>query len=434
MSEKTMNKQFARYVSQNILGMMGVSIYILADTFFISRSAGADGITALNLVLPLYAIIYAIGALIGVGAAIRYTICKAQGVADAEKYFSNAILWVIILSVPFIIVGSAFPATLMELLGADATITAVGTPYTRVFMVFTPFFMLNTVFNAFVRNDDDPALAMTATLCSSLFNIVFDYILMFPLGLGMVGAALATAFSPVIGVAICSIHFLKKKNTLKFVWHIPSIKSLWSSCQLGISAFVGELSSGVTTAVYNWLILEIAGNIGVAAYGVVANTALVAISMFNGVANGSQPLISEAYGKGDKNAVKKVFQLSLITAVVMALIILIGVVVFAEQIVAVFNSEQSLELASYAISGIKLYFVGFIFAGINIAACGYLSATGQAKGAFMASISRGFVAIIVCAIVMASLFGMAGVWLSFAVAEVMTSVILAIWIKKCLAK
>lgn len=434
MSEKTMNKQFARYVSQNILGMMGVSIYILADTFFISRSAGADGITALNLVLPLYAIIYAIGALIGVGAAIRYTICKAQGVADAEKYFSNAILWVIILSVPFIIVGSAFPATLMELLGADTTITAVGTPYTRVFMVFTPFFMLNTVFNAFVRNDDDPALAMTATLCSSLFNIVFDYILMFPLGLGMVGAALATAFSPVIGVAICSIHFLKKKNTLKFVWHIPSIKSLWSSCQLGISAFVGELSSGVTTAVYNWLILEIAGNIGVAAYGVVANTALVAISMFNGVANGSQPLISEAYGKGDKNAVKKVFQLSLITAVVMALIILIGVVVFAEQIVAVFNSEQSLELASYAISGIKLYFVGFIFAGINIAACGYLSATGQAKGAFMASISRGFVAIIVCAIVMASLFGMTGVWLSFAVAEVMTSVILAIWIKKCLAK
>lgn len=420
----SLNKQFVRYVSQNILGMMGVSLYILADTFFISMAEGANGITALNLVLPLYAVIYAIGAMVGVGSAIRYTICKAQGEEDAKHYFASAILWVLILSIPFVLVGGLFPAAIIEILGGDAAIVAVGTPYTRVFMVFTPFFMLNTTMNAFVRNDDDPSLSMAATLSSSLFNIVFDYVLMFPLGLGMTGAALATGLSPVVGVAICSTHFFKKKNTLKFVGHVPSIKRLAASCQLGVSAFVGELSSGVTTAVYNWLILEIAGNIGVAAYGVVANTALVATSMFNGVAQGSQPLISEAYGKGDMKSANKVLKLSLVTAVVLAMVILIGIVTFAEPIVAVFNSEQSIELAEYAIFGIKLYFIGFIFAGINIAGCGYLSATGQAKSAFIASISRGFVAIIVCAIIMAILFGMTGVWLSFAVAEAVTVLIL----------
>lgn len=420
----TLNKQFVRFVSQNILGMMGVSLYILADTFFISVAQGADGITALNLVLPLYAVIYAIGAMVGVGSAIRYTICKAQGEADAKMYFGNAILWVLILSVPFMLAGVLFPDKIVELLGGDAGIVAVGAPYTRVFMIFTPFFMLNTTINAFVRNDDDPSLAMAATLSSSLFNIVFDYILMFPLGLGMTGAALATGFSPVIGVAICCTHFLKKKNTLKFVWQKPSVRKLLSSCQLGVSAFVGEISSGVTTAVYNWLILGLTGNVGVAAYGVVANTALVATSMFNGVAQGSQPLISEAYGKGDTKSANKVLKLSLLTAVGIAFVILIGIIVFAEPIVAVFNSEQSVELAEYAIIGIKLYFVGFLFAGVNIAGCGYLSATGQAKGAFIASISRGFVAIIGCAIVMAKLFGMTGVWLSFAVAEVVTLVIL----------
>lgn len=418
------NKQFARYVSQNILGMMGVSIYILADTFFISMSEGADGITALNLVLPLYAVIYAIGAMVGVGSAIRYTICKAKGDLEADKYFVNAILWVLILSIPFMVVGGMFPDKIIQLLGADAVITAVGTPYTRVFMVFTPFFMLNTTFNAFVRNDDDPSLAMTATLSSSLFNIVFDYILMFPCGLGMTGAALATGFSPVIGVLICSIHFFKKKNTLSFVWQLPSVKKCIASCQLGVSAFVGELSSGVTTAVYNWLILEIAGNVGVAAYGVVANTALVATSMFNGVAQGAQPLISEFYGKGDKVSTNKVLKLSLITALILALVILGGIVLSADFIVSVFNSEQSVELAEYAVIGIKLYFIGFIFAGINIAGCGYLSATGQAKEAFVASVSRGFVAIVVCAIVMAILFGMTGVWLSFAAAEFVTFLVL----------
>lgn len=420
----SLNKQFARYVSQNILGMMGVSLYILADTFFISMAEGTDGITALNLVLPLYAVIYAIGAMVGVGSAIRYSISKAQGAEDAKKYFASAILWVLILSIPFMLAGGFFPEKIMALLGGDAVIVAVGTPYTRVFMVFTPFFMLNSTINAFVRNDDDPSLSMAATLSSSLFNIVFDYVLMFPLGMGMTGAALATGFSPVVGVAICSLHFFKKKNTLRFVGHVPSVKRLIGSCQLGISAFVGELSSGVTTAVYNWLILEIAGNIGVAAYGVVANTALVATSMFNGVAQGSQPLISEAYGKGDMKSANKVLRLSLVTAVVMALVILAGIVVLAEPIVAVFNSEQSIELAEYAIIGIKLYFIGFIFAGINIAGCGYLSATGQAKGAFFASISRGFVAIILCAIVMAMLFGMTGVWLSFAAAEVVTVLVL----------
>lgn len=187
-----LNKQFARYVSQNILGMVGVSLYILADTFFISMAEGANGITALNLVLPLYSVIYAIGAMVGVGSAIRFSISKAQGEKDAVKYFASAILWVLILSVPFILVGGLFPDKIVGCLGGDKVIVAVGAPYTRIFMVFTPFFMLNTVVNAFVRNDDDPSLSMAATLSSSLFNIVFDYVLMFPLGMGMTGAALAT--------------------------------------------------------------------------------------------------------------------------------------------------------------------------------------------------------------------------------------------------
>ncbi|MBP3677325.1 MAG: polysaccharide biosynthesis C-terminal domain-containing protein, partial [Agathobacter sp.] len=249
----SMNKQFVRYVSQNILGMMGVSLYILADTFFISLAAGTNGIAALSLVLPLYSVIYAIGAMLGVGSAIRYSISNAQKDEEAKRYFSNAIFWALILSVPFMLVGGIFPSTVMEVLGGDSTIVAVGTPYTRVFMVFTPFFILNSIVTAFVRNDDDPSLAMAATLFSSLFNIVFDYVLMFPLGMGMTGAALATGFSPVVGVAICGIHFFKKSNQLVFVWQLPSVKRLISSCQLGISAFVGEMSSGVTTAVYNWL-------------------------------------------------------------------------------------------------------------------------------------------------------------------------------------
>lgn len=414
---------FAKYVSQNVLGMVGISLYILADTFFISLAEGADGITALNLVLPVYSVIFAIGAMMGVGSAIRFKISRARGEKNADLYFTNAVLWALLLGVVFMFFGGFFPGQIVGLLGGNEEIIAIGIPYTRIFMLFTPCFMWNHICNAFVRNDGAPTIAMAATLCSSLFNIVMDYVLMFPLGLGMAGAALATAVSPVIGIAICCIHFFSKQNTIRFKWAIPSAKKLVESCQLGVSAFIGELSSGVTTMVFNMLILGLAGNVGVAAYGVIANTALVATSMFNGVSQGAQPLFSEVYGKGDKKAVRKILELSIGTSIGLALFVLAVAYFGAAPIVAVFNSEQNVQLAVYAEQGLKLYFIGFLFAGFNIVGTGYLSAVESAKWAFAASILRGVVAIILCAVVLSEAFGMKGVWLAFPAAEMITAVV-----------
>ena len=222
----SVNKMFAKYVSQNIMGMIGISLYILADTFFISKAQGADGITALNLVLPLYSLIFAIGSMIGVGSATRFKILRAKTDAQADTYFTNALFWACICSLPFMLAGGIRADGIMALLGADERIIEVGTIYTRIFMLFAPFFMCNYVFNAFVRNDGAPSLAMAATLCSSLFNIVMDYVLMFPLKLGMAGAALATAVSPVVGILICSMHFGAKDNTIRFCLAMPSIRKL----------------------------------------------------------------------------------------------------------------------------------------------------------------------------------------------------------------
>ena len=289
-----MLKKFVKYVSQNMLGMVGMSVYILADTYFISVAVGTDGITALNLVLPVYNMIFAIGAMMGVGSAIRLVIERNQEHPNADGYFFHALSWALIVGLLFILVGIFFPDKLIALLGGDAEIVAVGKNYTRIFMSFAPFFMWNYICNAFVRNDGNPSIAMAATLFSSLFNIVFDYVLMFPLGLSMEGAALATALSPVVGILICCIHFRSEKCTVKFKPMPPSLRKILFCCQFGVSSFVGEISSGVITVVFNMIILGLAGNTGVAAYGVVANTSLVAVALFNGIAQGSQPLVSEA--------------------------------------------------------------------------------------------------------------------------------------------
>lgn len=419
----SVKKQFAKYVSQNVLGMLGMSLYILADTFYISKAVGAKGITALNLVLPVYSLIFAIGSMIGVGSGIRYAVARSRGQKEADSYFFNALFCGTVIGVIFMLLGLFFPDKIVALLGGDAEIVAVGAPYTRIFMLFAPCFIWNYICNAFVRNDRAPSVAMAATLFSSLFNIVMDYVLMFPLGLGMEGAALATACSPIVGVLICCTHFFGKNCQVVLKPVKPSVKMLFHSCQVGVSAFVGEISSGVTTAVFNFIILGLAGNVGVAAYGVVANTSLVAVAMFNGVAQGSQPLLSEFHGKGDRERVKMTLGLGMGTAVVFALLILAIIYVGADAVVAVFNSEGDAELAAYAGTGLRLYFLGFLFAGINIVGTGVLSAVEAARWAFIASVLRGFVAIILCAFVLAFLFGMKGVWLAFSAAEFLTMVV-----------
>ena len=430
----SIKKQFIKYVTQNIFGMLGISCYIIADTFFISKAAGADGITVLNLVLPIYSIIFAIGSMIGVGSATRFAILRAQREETAEYYFSNAICFVWMIAIPFVLVGIFAPDKLIALMGGDATIVALGTGYARIFLLFTPFFMMNYVVSAFVRNDNAPSLAMAGTLAGSLSNIVFDYVFMFPLGMGLEGAALATAASPIISILICGTHFFAKKNTICFKMAVPSIQKLWQSCQLGVSAFVGEISSGVTTAVFNFLILGLVGNVGVAAYGVIANFALVAVAIFNGISQGSQPLVSTYYGEGDKKSAFKILRMGSMTAIVISVLIIAGVFGFTDSLISIFNSENSVELAGYAHTGMRLYFIGFLFAGFNIVGIGFLSATEQAKEAFVTSFFRGFAGILAFSILLSWIFGLNGVWLAFFASELATAILMIAVLLRCRAK
>ena len=425
-----LTKQFFKYVSQNIFGLLGTSCYILADTYFIAQAAGTDGVTLLNLCLPIYNLIFAFGSMIGLGAATRYAILRAQGDARAQRYFSNAIFSVCILAVPFMLVGIFRPDGLLRLMGGDADIVALGMNYARIFLMFTPFFMCNYVVASFVRNDGDPSLAMVATLSGSLFNVVFDYIFIFPMGLGLPGAALATAISPILSIAVCSAHFIKKSNTVTFVRKAPSVRLLAQSCQLGISGFVGELSSGVTTTVFNFLLLRLAGNVAVAAYGVVANFALVATAIFNGVAQGAQPLVSQCYGKNEMAGARKLLLLGCGTALGLAALLYGVVFGYTDVLTALFNSENSALMAEFAHSGMRIYFVGYFFAGCNIVAAGYLGAVNRPAEASITSLCRGMVAIVVCSLVLSALFGMNGVWAAFPVSEAITLALTVFLLKR----
>lgn len=424
-----MRKRFSKYMLQSVAGMIGISIYVLADTFFISVYAGADGLAVLNLILPVYGLIYAIGCLIGIGSATRYSITKARG-DKADFYFLQAIAWSVLISIPFVLTGILAPDKLMHLLGADAGLTQLGYNYIRIILIASPFFISNYSFTAFARNDNAPMTAMLGSIAGSMFNIIFDYVFMFPMHLGLPGAALATAFCPIVTMSVCCTHYFSKRNHVPFHWRRLSLKRFIPCCQLGISAFVGEFSNGIIAIVFNMLLLHIAGNIGVAAYGIIANLSVVAMSIFNGLAQGAQPLISESYGKGDSAQVKQLARWSICTCMAVELAVVICIWVFTDPLIAIFNSENNMQFLQYAHTGLRLYFLGFLFAGINIMLVAYFSAVDNICPAVVGSILRGAVAIVLCALIFSMLFGINGVWTSFLGSEIITFVVVTLLSRK----
>ena len=220
---------------------------------------------------------------------------------------------------------------------------------------------------------------------------------------------------------MCMRHFLSKKNTVRFVFSIPSIGRTLYSVQLGVAAFMGETATGITTVIFNTLILRLAGNTGVAAYGVIANMSIVAVAIFNGISQGSQPLFSEYFGKGDEKSSRHLLHMAVGTAFGAAVMILLITNLLSTPLISLFNGENDPNMAKYATMGIRYYFVGMIFAGYNIVGGGFLSATAKAKWASIVSILRGFFATSISAIILSFFLGMRGVWLGFVVGELLIS-------------
>lgn len=401
----------SKYILLNVLGMIGLSCYILADTFYVARGIGADGLAALNLAIPIYSFIHGTGLMIGMGGATRYTLSKSPAV------FTQSACLAAFFGLFYFLIGAFFSVPLATLLGADAVTLEMTSTYLRVILCFAPMFIANNLVLCFVRNDGNPRLSMAAMLLGSLSNIILDYVFIFPFGMGMFGAALATGIAPVISLMILSAHFIRRHNSFTLRKAPLQLRALADLSSLGISSLIAEVSSGIVIIVFNGILLRLAGNLGVAAYGVLANIALVILALFTGVSQGIQPLLSHTHGAGQRKETRTVFRIGLFSAIVFALAAYLLSVFFAAPIVAVFNRDNDPQLAQMAIGGMKLYFTAFLFSGINIITATYFSAIARPKKAFLLSILRGFVIIIPAAYLLSGLFGLTGVWLTMTVTE-----------------
>ena len=370
----------------------------------------------------------------GVGGATQFSICRAQKDSQgADRAFTNAVFLGLGIGALFLLFGVFGAAPLSYLLGADAETFPLTSVYLRTLLSFSPFFVINNVLLAFVRNDGDPGRAMRGMVIGSLSNIVFDYLFIFPLGMGMFGAALATGVSPIISILLQIGHLRKASRGFHLLRIRPQIHALPPLCAPGLSSLIGEVSSGVVLLLFNLTMLRLTGNTGVAAYSIIANLALVAIAIFQGLSTGMQPLVSHSSGAGDRAALRRLFRYGVVTALSIATLLYVLVCTFAEPISAAFNSAGDPVLTGYAVPGLRIYFLGFWCAGLNIVSAAFFSASGHTATGFAISLVRGVAAIPPILFALAALFGVTGVWAAFPAVEAITAILTLVCIRHAFA-
>lgn len=422
MKNKGYLYEFIKYSSLNALGMIGLSCYILADTYFISKGMGSDGLAALNLAIPVYSFMHGCGLMIGMGGATKYSIGKSRNGTDGGV-FSSAAVMAALLAAAFMITGGVFSGKIAAALGAEGSVYEMTEIYLRIILLFAPAFLANDLLICFTRNDGEPRLAMAAMLTGSISNVLLDYIFIFPLDMGITGAVLATGLAPVISIAVLSMHIIRRRNGFGLKKPQNIHRHIFSVLSLGFSSLVTEVSSGIVILIFNVILLGISGNIGVAAYGITANISLVITAVYTGIAQGMQPVVSRAYGASDNKGAALVLHYSFAASFIISVVSYSIIFFFAENISSAFNSDGNEMLQSIAVPGLKIYFTGVLFAGFNIMLSMYFAAVERAVPSQILSLLRGFVLISSAAYILSSLLGITGVWLSFPVAEAVSSII-----------
>ena len=261
---------------------------------------------------------------------------------------------------------------------------------------------------------------MLGMVIGSFGNIVLDYIFIFPLQLGMLGAALATVTAPAVGLSLMIHYWLKHSRNLKLKMPTTFFKEWLDIIRLGSAAFITDFSNGLVILLFNLTILGIAGNIGVAAYGVVANMALVIVAVYIGIGQGIQPLISESFGKKREEDLKRILRWTILLTLGMGALTYTGGVIFAPSIMDVFNSEGDPTMSRLGIEGIRVYFSAFLLMGINITMGAFFAAVSLSKPSIRISLLRGVFLIIPLVFILPRWMEMLGVWLVVPIVELIT--------------
>jgi Na+-driven multidrug efflux pump len=323
-------------------------------------------------------------------------------------------------------VGVAFIDNVVLLLGANAELAPLAITYLTIIVIFAPFLMAGFALTYFVRVDEHPLVASIAMVLSAVTNIALDWIFIVELEWGIEGAAFATGISEAAIVVLLLPYFFSKERRLKFVLKAASIGIVIKAMANGISEFANEISAGVITLLFNWIMILSMGVAGVAAYTVVNYLLFSGLLICYGVSESLQPLISQNLGAKNGDRIRAYLKVGLISVFLTGLTIITLLLLIPDFLIALFLNEQAIDVGEIATQFVRLFWPAFIFSGINIALSSYFTAMHKPVHSAVIALSRSLVLPGLLLLVLPNLLGNDGIYISIPIAEAITFVLASV--------
>ncbi len=419
-------RSLLRFTLPTIVMMVFLSLYSIVDGVFIARFLGSNSLSAQNIVWPMGSLNLALGIMLASGGSAIVARKLGEGrLEEARQDFSFLALVTLLIGLAVMAVGTVFLEPICRALGATEVLLEDAKTYLQVMLYFTPAMMFQALFQTFFVTAGRPGLGLAATILGGVTNGVMDYLLMGPLGLGMAGAAAASGLGQCIPTAAGLVYFAAARDGLRFVRPRCSFRMLGESCFNGSSEMVINLSNAIVTFLFNIILLEIAGEDGVAAITVILYAQFLFNAIFFGFSQGVAPVFSFNHGSQNEERLRRIYQICMRFILSVSVAMLAAALLLTPAVVGVFLTEGS-NAYSITVHGLYVFSFGFLFAGVNIFASSMFTAFSDGKRSAIISFARTFGFIVVCVLTLPYLLGIDGVWLSVPVAET-ASLFLSAW-------
>lgn len=426
----SVGKSFVRYLVPSTIGMLLMAVNIVADGIMVGNRLGPVALGGVGIAAPVYTLFVAMSLWIGIGAATRFSsLMGAKRPEEAKTVFSHAMLSIFIVTLFIGLVAFPFRTELAYLLGANADTYPFVADYLYLMLLFGFVFTMENALSIMVRNDGSPNLAMASLVTTSLLNIGLNYIFLFVLDFGVMGAAGATLLAAFIGMLVLSTHFFKKANNLRFVRFKFSRKLLMVILVIGFPSFLAEVGMSVFTISHNNVFERLAGTSGVSAFAILNYVHSVMLLAFLGMGSAIQPLVSYYSGAGERMKIRKTLQLAIGTAIAAGTVFFIIGQFFATAIAGVFGDFPD-SVLSIAVPGIQLFFIGYLFMGTNFVMMTYYQSTGQIRMATWITAAREIVVLLILLSILPVFFGMTGAWLAIPISEFIVLLTIVVYQRK----
>ena len=410
-----------RFTVPTIVMMMFSAAYsVIDDGFFVANFVGKEAFVALNLMAPVITVMGAVGFMLGTGGNAVVSKALGEGKKDkANQHFTLITLFTIAISAVITAFGLAVLKPACIAMGAEGAVLEDCLTYGYLIFPFTAVFLLQGIFQSFLITAGQPKLSMIITITSGISNIVFDTLLIVILKWGLVGAVWATLSGSIFGTLIPAGYFLfAKDRNLKFVKTPIEFRVLLRTCSNGSSELVTNLSIGLVSMLYNYQLMRIAGNDGVASFGAIMYIAYVFASAFMGYSMGVAPLVGYSYGAQNHAELQNIFHKSIVILCITGLILFALSELAAVPFSMIFvNSDE--ELLQMTVRGTRIYSLIYLVSGINIFGTGFFTALDNGAVSAALALIRTMVLEVAAVFLLPLIWGIDGIWASAFVSDLL---------------